>query len=90
MWERLGHEPSVALVRWPEADHTLLVEESVTAIVQVNGKVRERLEVPPAIGGDELEKLAMESPAVVRALEGKTVVNVVVRAPKVVSIQVAD
>jgi leucyl-tRNA synthetase len=90
MWERLGHEPSVALVRWPKADHTLLVEESVTAIVQVNGKVRERLEVPPAIGGDELEKLAMESPAVVRALEGKTVVNVVVRAPKVVSIQVAD
>jgi leucyl-tRNA synthetase len=90
MWERLGHEPSVALVRWPKADHTLLVEESVTAIVQVNGKVRERLEVPPAIGGDELEKLAMESPAVVRALEGKTVVNMVVRAPKVVSIQVTD
>jgi leucyl-tRNA synthetase len=80
----------VALVRWPKADHTLLVEESVTAIVQVNGKVRERLEVPPAIGGDELEKLAMESPAVVRALEGKTVVNMVVRAPKVVSVQVTD
>jgi leucyl-tRNA synthetase len=90
MWERLGHEPSVALVRWPEADHTLLVEESVTAIVQVNGKVRERLEVAPAIGGDDLEKLAMESPSIMRALEGKTVVNVVVRAPKVVSIQVSD
>ena len=58
--------------------------------MQVKGKVRERLEVPPAIGGDELEKLAMESPAVVRALEGKTVANVVVRAPKVVSIQVTD
>jgi leucyl-tRNA synthetase len=80
----------VALVRWPKADHTLLVEESVTAIVQVNGKVRDRLEVAPTIGGDELEKLAMESPAVVRALEGKTVVNVVVRAPKVVSIQVTE
>jgi len=56
----------------------------------VNGKVRDRLEVAPTIGGDELEKLAMESPAVVRALEGKTVVNVVVRAPKVVSIQVTE
>ena len=64
--------------------------QGMTAIVQVNGKVRERLEVPPTIGGDDLEKLAMESPSITRALEGKTVVNVVVRAPKVVSIQVSD
>jgi leucyl-tRNA synthetase len=78
------------LVRWPEADHTLLVEESVTAIVQVNGKVRERLEVSPTIGGDDLEKLAMAAPSIIRALAGKTVVNMVVRAPKVVSIQLAD
>jgi leucyl-tRNA synthetase len=89
MWERLGHAPTVALQRWPEPDHTLLVEDSVTAIVQVDGKVRERLDVAPTIGGDELEKLAMESEAVRRALQGKTVVNVIVRAPKVVSIQTA-
>jgi leucyl-tRNA synthetase len=56
----------------------------------VNGKVRERLEVSPSIGGDDLEKLARESPSIMRALEGKTVVNVVVRAPKVVSFQVTD
>jgi len=90
MWERLGHEPSVALQRWPEADGTLLIEESVTAIVQVDGKVRERLEVSPSIGGEELEKLALESAAITRALDGKTVVNVVVRAPKVVSIQTSS
>jgi leucyl-tRNA synthetase len=87
MWERLGHEPSVALQRWPEADHTLLVEESVTAIVQVDGKLRDRLEVPPMIGSDELEALAKELPGVMRSLEGKTIVKVIVRAPKVVSIQ---
>ena len=89
MWERLGHAPTVALQRWPAPDHTLLVEDSVTAIVQVDGKVRERLDVAPTIGGDELEKLAMESEAVRRALQGKTVVNVIVRAPKIVSIQTA-
>jgi leucyl-tRNA synthetase len=87
MWERLGHEPSVALQRWPEADRTLLVEDSVTAIVQVDGKLRDRLEVPPTIGADELQELAMASAAITRALEGRTVVNVIVRAPKVVSIQ---
>jgi leucyl-tRNA synthetase len=89
MWERLGHAPTVALQRWPEPDPTLLVEDSVTAIVQVDGKVRERLDVAPTIGGDELEKLAMESEAVRRALQGKNIVNVIVRAPKVVSIQTA-
>jgi leucyl-tRNA synthetase len=87
MWERLGHEPSVALQRWPDADHTLLVEDSVTAIVQIDGKLRERLEVSPMIGGDELKALAMETPGVKRSLEGKTIVKVIVRAPKVVSIQ---
>ena len=87
MWERLGHQPTVALQKWPEADHSLLVEESVTAIVQIDGKVRQRLEVAPSIARDELEKLALESEAVSRALEGKTIVQVVVRAPKVVSIQ---
>jgi leucyl-tRNA synthetase len=87
MWERLGHQPSVALARWPKPDHTLLVEESVTAIVQIDGKVRERLEVPPTISSEELELLARASPAVTTALAGREVINVVVRAPKVVSFQ---
>jgi leucyl-tRNA synthetase len=90
MWERLGHQPSVALQRWPHADHSLLVEESVTAIVQINGKVRHRLEVSPQISASDLEALAMSSEEVQRAIGGKDVVNVVVRAPKVVSINVAD
>jgi len=89
MWERLGHEPSVALQRWPDADHTLLVQESITAIVQVDGKLRDRFDVSPTIGSEELEALAMETPGVKRSLEGKTIVKVIVRAPKVVSIQTA-
>ena len=90
MWERLGHEPSVAMSRWPSADHTLLVQESVTAIVQVDGKLRDRLEVSPVIDADELEALAKEAPGVKRSLEGKTIVKVIVRAPKVVSIQTSS
>ena len=90
MWERLGHQPSVALQIWPEPDQSLLVEDSVTAIIQINGKVRDRVDVSPDIPAEELEKLALGTEAIQRALSGKTIVNVVVRAPKVVAINVAD
>ncbi|RLQ85988.1 leucine--tRNA ligase [Mycetocola zhadangensis] len=86
MWEKLGYEPTVAKVLWRKADPTLLVEESVTCVVQVDGKVRDRLEVSPKIDSDELEKQARASAAVVRAIGDREIVNVVVRAPRVVSI----
>lgn len=86
MWERLGYEPTVANVVWRKADPALLVEESVTAIVQVDGKVRDRLEVSPKIGADELESLARASAAVTRSVGEREIVNVIVRAPKLVNI----
>ncbi len=67
-------------------DTTLLVEESVTAIVQVDGKVRDRVEVSPTIRADELEALARASAGVVRAVGDREIVNVIVRAPRVVNI----
>ena len=86
MWARLGHEPTVALAGWPVVDPALLVQESVTCIVQVAGKVKERLEVAPTIGEDELRALALASPTVVKALEGRDIRTVIVRAPKLVNI----
>jgi leucyl-tRNA synthetase len=88
MWERLGHEPSVASTTWPEVDDSLLVEESVTAVVQVQGKVRGRLEVSPDISEADLEAAALADEAVQRALDGATVRKVIVRAPKLVNIVV--
>lgn len=88
MWERLGHQPSVAQVSWPEVDEALLVEDSVTCVVQVKGKVKGRLEVSPDISEADLEALAMADPAVQRALEGQTVRKVIVRAPKLVNVVV--
>ncbi|MBO0820129.1 MAG: leucine--tRNA ligase [Nocardiopsaceae bacterium] len=76
----------VAKAAWPAADPALLVQESVTCVVQVNGKVRDRLEVPPAIGEDELREQAMAAPGVVRALAGLGVQRVIVRPPKLVNI----
>ncbi|MCX6423230.1 MAG: leucine--tRNA ligase, partial [Actinobacteria bacterium] len=86
MWSRLSHEPSVALAGWPKVDPELLVEESVICIVQIAGKVRERLEVAPTISEDELRALALSAPAVQAALEGKGIKTVIVRPPKLVNI----
>ncbi|QNN53366.1 leucine--tRNA ligase [Nocardioides mesophilus] len=86
MWARLGHQPTVARAGWPVVDEALLVEDSVTAVVQVQGKVRARLEVAPGIAEADLEAAAMADPGVQRALEGKTVRKVIVRAPKLVNI----
>jgi leucyl-tRNA synthetase len=86
MWERLGRTPSVASADWPMVDPGLLVTQSVTCVVQVQGKVRGRLEVPPEIGEDELRSRALAEESVVRALGGREVVKVIIRAPKLVSI----
>jgi len=86
MWEILGHAPSVANATWPEVDPALLVEETVTCVVQVQGKVRGRLQVPPAIAEDELKALALADEGVSRALAGRDIRTVIVRAPKLVSI----
>ena len=88
MWEALGHEPSVGLVTWRSADPVLLVEDSVTAVVQVGGKVRAQLEVPARIGEAELEALARADERVIRSIGDREIVKVVVRAPKIVSIVV--
>lgn len=86
MWAQLGREPTVFLAGWPEVDPALLVEESVTCVVQVAGKVRDRLEVDPSIGEDELRELALAAPGVVKALDGSGIRTVIVRAPKLVNI----
>ena len=88
-WSLLGREPSVAQSQWPAADPRLLVRESVTCVVQVNGKVRDRLEVQPGIGEDELRELALAAPGTVRALGGRSVRKVIVRAPKLVNVVAA-
>jgi leucyl-tRNA synthetase len=86
MWASLGHPPTVALAGWPTVDERLLVEESVTCVVQVAGKVRARLAVSPEIGEDTLREAALADPAVQRALAGRPVRTVVVRPPRLVNV----
>jgi len=86
MWSLLGHQPGVALAGFQAVDESLLVESSITAIIQVDGKLRDKFEVSLDITAEALEALAMESAAVKKAIGDKTVANVIVRAPKLVNI----
>lgn len=85
-WELLGRRAPVATAGWPAADPALLVRESVVCVVQVAGKVRDRLEVAPGIAEGELESLALASPKIKEALGGRDIRKVIVRAPKIVNI----
>ena len=86
MWEELGHEPTVAKAGWPKVDPALLVQDTVTCVVQIAGKVKDRLEVSPDISDTDLEQLALASEAVQKALDGRGTRKVIVRAPKLVNI----
>ena len=86
MWENLGHKPAVALAGWPTIDTALLEEDAVTVILQVNGKILDRIEVAPSISDSELEKLAMANEAIASAISGAQIKKVITRAPKLVNI----
>jgi leucyl-tRNA synthetase len=86
MWSVLGHQPSVALAGWPVIDPVLLEEDAVVAILQINGKIKDRIEVSPDISDADLEKLAMANPEMNAALAGATILKTIVRAPKLVNI----
>ena len=85
-WARLGEEPSVVLAGWPTADPALLAEETVTCVVQVDGKVRDRLTVPAGVEEATLRELALAADGAVRALAGRPVRTVVVRPPRLANI----
>ena len=87
-WSRLGHAPSVHQQSWPVHDPALSTAETVTCVVQVNGKVRDRLEVAPDVDEAALRELALASEGAQRAVGGQPIRTVVVRAPKLVNVVV--
>ena len=86
LWRRLGHEQSLTYEPFPVADPELLVEDTVTCVVQVAGKLRDKLEVPVSIDEAELERLALATAGVKRALGDREVRKVIVRAPRLVNV----
>lgn len=80
LWRRLGHEESIHLQSWPEYDEALTVEKQITLVIQVNGKVRDKIEAPVDITEEEARRLAIESPRV-KAHLGEGAVRQVIYVP---------
>ncbi len=86
MWERLGHKPAIALAGWPTVDPALLVADEIEAVIQINGKIKERILVAPSITDSELEASALAHPTIAAELAGANPKKVIARAPKLVNI----
>ena len=85
LWHRLGHDQSLAHEPFPVADPELVAEDTITAVVQVRGKLRAQLEVSASIAEDELRELALAHPRIVKEIPNG-VRKVIVRAPKLVNV----
>lgn len=88
LWHRRGGEGSIHLQSWPEFDEALTLDEVVTVVVQVNGKLRDRLQVPRGEEMESVQEQALASPRVTPYLDGKQVVKVVTVPDKLVNIVV--
>jgi leucyl-tRNA synthetase len=86
MWERLGHKPTVALIGWPTIDESLLGADSVTVVLQISGKIKDRVEVSPDISAADLEKLALDNSLIKAEIAGASIKKIIVVAPKLVNI----
>ena len=88
LWSLSGHPYSIHNQKWPAFDPALVVVEQVTLVIQVNGKLRDRFEVPVSISEEAAKKLAFESPKVKTHIEGKQLVNAIYVPGKLVNLVV--
>jgi leucyl-tRNA synthetase len=88
LWQQRGHAYSVHNQEWPKWDEALAKEDEITLVVQVNGKLRDRINVPASISEDAARKLALDSPKVKPHLEGKQVANLVYVPGRLINIVV--
>ncbi len=86
MWQILGHENTLTYEPWPTYDEKMLVLEEVEMVVQVNGKVRAKMQVATGLDNEEIQKLALAQPNVQAHTEGKTIAKVIIIKNKIVNI----
>ena len=88
LWEKLGHNDTIAYEQWPEYDESKLVDDEVEIVVQINGKVRAKMLVPADATKETLEELAMGNEKVKEYIDGKTIRKVITVPGKLVNIVV--
>lgn len=86
LWQQLGHQQAVIDASWPAVDEAALVQDTVTLVVQVNGKLRGQVEMPAAASREEIEAAARSNENVLRFIDGLTIRKVIVVPGKLVNI----
>ncbi|WP_054900866.1 leucine--tRNA ligase [Pseudomonas sp. NBRC 111131] len=86
LWKALGHEQAVIDASWPAVDENALVQDTVTLVVQVNGKLRGQVEMPAAASREDIEAAARNNENVLRFIDGLTIRKVIVVPGKLVNI----
>ena len=88
MWQIAGFEGEIATSKWPSYDETKTVDNEVEIVLQINGKIRDKLTIPAGLDKDATQEAAMKSEKVIAAIDGKQVVKVIVVPGKLVNIVV--
>jgi leucyl-tRNA synthetase len=88
MWEALGHTESLVKARWPSSDERWAQAETLEIPVQVNGKLRSRIFLPPGTPPEEYERAALADPRVQAFINGRKVIRVIVVPDRLVNVVV--
>jgi leucyl-tRNA synthetase len=86
LWEALGHQESILRTPWPEYDREAIVEEEILIVIQVNGKLRDRMTIPAAYGEEQVKSWALKSDRIQKLTEGKQIKRVILVPGKLVNI----
>lgn len=86
LWERTGHKESIHIQPWPKWDEKLTYEEKFTLVIQVNGKLRDRVEVPVGISDEEMKKIALKSPNAQKFIKDKEILKFITVPNKLINI----
>ena len=90
LWQMLGNQNRLALSAWPIKDEAALVLDSVTVVIQVNGKVRHKIDLPAGLSKEELQQKTLNEPTIQKRIEGKDLVKVIVVPDKLVNVVVKE
>ncbi len=88
MWEQMGYDYSIFNQKWPNFDENALVKDSVEMVIQINGKVRDKIMVPVDLSKSDVEKMALENDRIIELLNGKRLIKVIVVPNKLINIVV--
>ncbi|MEI3503062.1 MAG: class I tRNA ligase family protein [Anaerovoracaceae bacterium] len=88
MWEHLGYEGALHEQPWPEYDEKALVKDSIEIVVQINGKIKDKINIPGDMSRDDMMKLADENDKIKALTEGKNVVKVIAVPGKLINLVV--